>query len=48
MARKKGTRIGEKFREGLTDQRFTDPQDARVQEKNLNKTLKKLGPKSKG
>ena len=39
MARKKGTRIGEKSREGLTDQRFTNPQDARIQEKNLDKAL---------
>lgn len=42
MARKKGTRIGEKSREGLTDQRFINPQDARIQKKSLDKTLSKL------
>lgn len=42
MARKKGTRIGEKSREGLTDQRFNDPQDRRIQERRLNKALDKL------
>ena len=42
MARKKGTHIGEKSREDLTDQRFNDPQDARIQKKNLDKTLERL------
>ena len=42
MARKKGTPIGEKSREGLTDQRFTNPQDARIQKKNLDRALGKL------
>lgn len=42
MARKKGTRIGEKSREGLTDQRYNDPQDARIQKKNLDKAMERL------
>ena len=42
MARKKGTRIGEKSREGLTDQRFNNPQDAQIQKKNLDKAMEKL------
>ena len=42
MARKKGTRIGEKAREGLTDQRYTDPQDARIQKRKLDKALERL------
>ncbi len=42
MARKKGTRIGEKSREGLIDQRFNNPQDARIQKKNLDKAMEKL------
>ena len=42
MARKKGTRIGEKSREGLTDQRYTNPQDARIQKRKLDKALRKL------
>ena len=42
MARKKGTHIGEKSREGLTDQRYNNPQDARIQKKNLDKALSKL------
>jgi len=42
MARKKGTRIGERSREGLTDQRYIDPQDQRIQERRLKKALRKL------
>jgi len=42
MARKKGTRIGERSREGLTDQRYNNPQDARIQKHKLNKALDKL------
>ena len=42
MARKKGTRIGEKSREGLTDQRFNNPQDARIQKNRLDKAMQKL------
>lgn len=42
MARKKGTRIGEKSREGLTDQRYNDAQDARIQKKNLDKEMERL------
>jgi hypothetical protein len=42
MARKKGTRIGERSREGLTDQRYNNPQDARIQKQKLDKALDKL------
>ena len=42
MPRKKGTRIGEKSREGQTDQRYNNPQDARIQERKLNDTYRKL------
>ena len=47
MARKKGTRSGEKAREGLTDQRYTDPQDVRIQKKNLDKAMESLRKPSK-
>ena len=42
MARKKGTRIGERSREGLTDQRYNNPQDARIQKRKLDEALRKL------
>lgn len=41
MARKKGTRIGELSRKS-SDGRYTDPQDARIQKKRLDKALKRL------
>jgi len=41
MARKKGTRIGELFRKS-SDGRYNDPQDARIQKRRLDKTLRKL------
>jgi hypothetical protein len=47
MARKKGTVIGEESRK-ISDGRFKDPQDARIQEKNLEKTLERLRKGSKG
>jgi len=46
MARKKGTRIGEESRK-MSDGRFNDPQDARIQKKNLDKTLERLRKPSK-
>jgi len=42
MARKKGPRIVEKSREGLTDQRYNDPKDPRIQERRLNDAYRKL------
>lgn len=42
MARKKGTEAEEVSREGLTDQRFKKPQNARIQKKKLDKTLSRL------
>ncbi|MBA7675640.1 hypothetical protein ES703_83876 [subsurface metagenome] len=42
MARKKETCIGEKSREGLTDQRYINPQDARIQKRKLDKALSRL------
>jgi len=42
MARKKGTRIGEKSREGFTDQRYINPQDVRIQKRKLEKALRGL------
>jgi hypothetical protein len=42
MARKKGTHIEEKSREGLTDQRYINPQDARIQKRKLDKALSRL------
>jgi len=47
MARKKETRIGERSREGLTDQRYTNPQDGRIQERRLKKALDKLSGRNK-
>lgn len=41
MARKKGSRIGEESRK-LSDGRFKNPQDARIQKKSLEKAAKKL------
>jgi len=43
----KGTRIGERSREGLTDQRYTNPQDSRIQERRLKKALDKLSRRNK-
>ena len=42
MARKKGTRIGEESRKNLSDGRFNNPQDARIQKQNLDKLAKYL------
>ena len=42
MAREKGTKAGEESRKGLTDQRFTNPLDARIQKDRIEKAAKKL------
>lgn len=42
MARSKGTRIGEESRKVLSDGRYNNPLDARIQEKTLQKALGKL------
>ena len=42
MARKKGTRIGEKAREGLSDGRYKDAGDYRIQLRRLEKNSKKF------
>ena len=42
MARKKRSPIEELSRKGLTDQRYIDPQDARIQERKLKEALDKL------
>lgn len=41
MARKKGTPIGEESRK-ISDGRYKDPKDSRIQEKRLKEALEKL------
>lgn len=42
MARKKGTRIEEESRKGLTHGAFKNPLDVRIQKKKSDEALKKL------